>query len=563
MARRWLANAVCGMAVAWMAVGTAVAEDSPYDPSVGLVSEGTEPTVNADGTLNVVIDAHAHLAASKGFGGYMFCGSPIGDMSTALAGCDSHSPGHLGSVLEAIVGNSSLTQPKDGYPDFSGWPNTNSLLHEAAYYKSIERLWKSGVGIVNLLFVHNRILCELYSGSYADCDGMQNIRNEAELATQMQYYIDQQNGGVGQGWFRIVRTPEEARRVVADGKLAVTLGVEDSEPFHCWEVADKPNCTKEDIDQGLDEWQAMGISGFFPIHKFDNALGGVRFDPNLTGAIFDIGQRIWYGHFWQAETCPDDAHDQPQLFANDELVQALDLFEQGALHKTLPPGTLLPVYPQGNVCNVRGLTDLGKYVVRQMMKRGMIIHVDHMSVKAARDTLDLAEQAGYPGVMSEHSWADPAITGRVIRDGGFAASYILYSAPGIPASEDPPFQEAWNINNAHAGPGHYSTAYGFSSDIDGLGTLPRAPTDNAEHPVVYPFTAINGAVFDREKYGTRSFDYNTDGGVETYGMLAEWMSDVLQRAGDQRAELKRELLASGEAYVSMWEHTLQWADGHH
>ena len=41
---------------------------------------------------------------------------------------------------------------------------------------------------------------------------------------QMEAWIDEQHGGPGEGWFRIVTTPEEYRQVVRDGKLAVILG---------------------------------------------------------------------------------------------------------------------------------------------------------------------------------------------------------------------------------------------------------------------------------------------------------------------------------------------------
>lgn len=538
------------------------------DPEAGVVSDGTEPTVNPDGTLNVVIDAHAHIAAAAGFGGSFYCGDNIGDMSVALAGCPKFAPGQIGNLVEAIIGGASVTQPQKGYPDFSAWPNVGSLLHEQAYYTSIERLWKSGVGMINLLAVNNDIACEIWEvGQNGDCSDMSNVRKQLEKAKQIEYWIDQHNGGVGQGWFRIVKTPEQARQVIAQGKLAVSLGVEVSGMFGCSGHLDAPACTKDDIDQGLDEMQQAGVSGFFPIHKFDNALGGVRFDSLLTGAILDVGQLLWYGHWWEAQPCQDEAHDNSQIISQDNLARAATIFAQSFSHKTVPAGVTFPVYPEGNICNVRGLTDLGKYTVEEMEKRGMIIHVDHMSVKSARDTLDIVERTGYPGVMSEHSWSDNSIVGRIIRDGGFAASLIYNAAdaPDVTDSyiNDKTFQGDWEDNNAYAGKAHHTKAYGFSSDTNGWAIYPRTPNDNDRHPVPYPFTAINGAQLDKEHWGTRYFDYNKDQGAITYGMFADWMYDVLQRAGSQEPELKKELLASAEAYVTMWEKSLDWANSHH
>ena len=50
---------------------------------------------------------------------------------------------------------------------------------------------------------------------------------------ELQDYIDAQNGGPGKGWFRIVTSPYEARRVINEGKLAVVLGIEVSKLFDC------------------------------------------------------------------------------------------------------------------------------------------------------------------------------------------------------------------------------------------------------------------------------------------------------------------------------------------
>ncbi len=52
----------------------------------------------------------------------------------------------------------------------------------------------------------------------------------------LQDYIDAQFGGPGKGFFRIVKTPAEARSVINDGKLAVVLGVEVSEVLDCGAV---------------------------------------------------------------------------------------------------------------------------------------------------------------------------------------------------------------------------------------------------------------------------------------------------------------------------------------
>ena len=67
----------------------------------------------------------------------------------------------------------------------------------------------------------------------------------------------------------------------------------------------------------------------------------------------------------------------------------------------------------------RGLTALGEFMIRSMMRRGMIIETDHLSVKARRDVLDIIEarqlsrrdlepQLGRPGQPEAHPAASAA-----------------------------------------------------------------------------------------------------------------------------------------------------------
>ena len=62
----------------------------------------------------------------------------------------------------------------------------------------------------------------------------------------MQDYIDAQAGGPGKGFFRIVRNPFQARRVINRGKLAVVLGIEVSQPFDCTVHNEQPGCDRDD-----------------------------------------------------------------------------------------------------------------------------------------------------------------------------------------------------------------------------------------------------------------------------------------------------------------------------
>ncbi|MGN2638455.1 hypothetical protein ACWEKT_19855 [Nocardia takedensis] len=529
--------------------GDATAQPGRQEPAAARTLTAT-PGVDASGSLVGLIDAHAHLTSAQAFGGALRCGTPFapGGVAQALRPCDSHIAPQPGSLLEAIIGETDPTAADgQGWPSFTYWPEHNTVLHEQAHESGLERAWRAGLRVVNTLFVANRVICELYLQRMHTCDEMAEIRIQADYIRAMEANIDAEYGGHGRGWFRIATSPAQVRSIAAEGKLAVILGVENSELFGCREIADIAQCTVADVDRGLDELQALGVSNLFPIHKFDNAFGGARFDHGITGAAINIGNLLSTGHWWQARSC-EGAADHEQPLVSDEITRLL-----AGGDPAVPAGVVLPVYPSGPICNVRGLTDLGRHLITASIARGMVINIDHMSVRAARETLDITQDAGYPGIISAHTWADREIVDRVLDLGGFVASYA-YAATDAGDGE-PDFLSEWRANRS--GPhGARVRGYGFGSDVNGLAALAAPRLDATSAPLIYPFTAPNGVVFDRQRLGERTFDLNTDG-VAQYGMYADWFADLLGIAGPYREELEHDLMNGAEAYVTMWESALR------
>jgi len=517
---------------------------TPPDVDPG-VSGTAAPGVDSSGKLVGTIDAHAHITAGAAFGGRLHCGEAWapGGVRDALAGCSSHASLNVGALFEGIIGGTDVVNSaEDGWPTFGDWPQHNSLLHEQSYYRSIERAWRSGERVLNALLVANRVICELFPYRDTSCDEMDQLRVQATYLSSMQDYIDAQHGGKGKGWFRIAKTPAQVRAIAAQGKLAVLVGVENSEVFGCREIKDVPQCTRADIDAGLDELQAFGVSGLYPVHKFDNAFGGTRFDAGVTGAALNVANLLSTGHWWTATSCTGPS-DNEQPLVSDDFAELLKLGPLG-----LPAGAILPVYPSGKICNTRGLTALGTYLIQQMISRGMIIHVDHMGVKTAQAVLDLVDAARYPGVTSVHTWADRALVDRIVARGGFVASYAFAADP---AEGEPGFLAEWRANKALPH-GASITGYGFGSDVNGLG--PQAPPRGSD-PLTYPFTAPNGTTVSKQVYGSRTFDLNTDG-VAQYGLYADWTTDLIRHAGSDGPLLRQQLMSGAEAYTRMWEQAI-------
>lgn len=518
----------------WWEATTPLTPDSQVN-AVGEPFRG----VTASGEVRGYIDAHTHMFSNLGFGGNIVCGktySTVG-VDAALKDCPAHYPDGKGALVENLTdpakgGDLFATHDPDGWPNFADWPTYSSLTHQQMYYKWVERAWRGGQRIMVNHLVSNTGLCSINGivnppNTYP-CDDMDAVRREAAETYKLQDFIDAQFGGPGKGWFRVVTSPEQAREVVAAGKLAVVLGVEVSEPFGCKQNLGIPGCSKSDIDRGLDELYGLGVRTMFLCHKFDNALCGVRYDSGTTGIIVNLGQFITTGTWWNPRTC--QAGETPD-----------NTVEGGVLAPELSasfPLAVLPIYPKGPHCNPRGLTDLGEYAVKGMIKRGMVIELDHMSAKAADRAFDLVEEAGYPGLVSSHSWMSEDYMDRLYRSGGFVAQY------GHTAAQ---FVGDW----ARTKPirDQYGVGYGYGMDMNGFGGTPAPRLVSGAPPVTYPFTSFDGGTsLTRQISGNRVWDYNTDG-VAHYGMIPDWIEDLRGLGG---AALINDLARGAQSYLTTW-----------
>lgn len=493
----------------------------------GTPFTGTRP----DGTVYGLIDAHSHLFMQDGMGGAALCGKVFSEhgVETALRDCLSHEPHGLGALLENLTRDGSPigTHDTTGWPTFADWPAHDSLTHQQMYYRWVERAWRGGQRVLVNDLVTNGLLCSINPGTYQSCDEMTAIRRQAQDTYDLQAYVDAQYGGPGRGWFRVVTSSEQARQVIEEGKLAVVLGVETSEPFGCKQTLRIPNCSRADIDAGLDELYDLGVRSMYLCHKFDNALCGVRFDEGSMGTIINAGQFLSTGTWWDARSCPaDQPHDNNP--GNGELPPELE--------DDLPP--VLPLYPPGTLCNMHGLSSLGAYAVRGLVERNMMVEIDHMSAKAADQTLDILEEEDYPGVLSTHSWMDERYLDRLYGLGGFATIY------GHAAHE---FVEEYNRTAPVRD--RYGAGIGFGFDMNGFGGTPPPRDDAAANPVVYPFRSFDGGtLLDRQTTGERTWDVNVDG-VAHYGLVPDYVED-LRRVGGQ--EVIDDLARGPESYLTTW-----------
>ncbi|MFI5493684.1 discoidin domain-containing protein [Actinoplanes sp. NPDC051859] len=489
------------------------------DSQVNVTGEPFRGT-DAQGRVRGLVDAHDHIMSNEAFGGRLLCGKAFSEagIAEALKDCPEHYPDGTLAIFDWIMNGGDGRHDPNGWPTFKDWPAHDSLTHQQNYYAWIERAWRGGQRVLVNDLVTNGVICSVYFFKDRSCDEMTSIRLQARKTYEMQDYVDRMYGGPGKGWFRIVTSSGQARDIIKQGKLAVILGVETSEPFGCKQILDIAQCSTGDIDRGLDELFALGVRSMFLCHKFDNALCGVRFDSGTVGTAVNGGQFLSTGTYWATENCPGPQHDNPIGDSTEAK------------------------------CNIRGLTSLGEYTLRGMMKRKMMVEIDHMSVKAANRTLDVLESAAYPGVISSHGWMDLGWTERVYRLGGFIAPYMS-GAEGFIAE----------AARTKALRDRYGVGFGFGTDMNGLGGWPGPRGTDAPNPVRYPFRSADGsAVLDRVTTGERTWDLNTDGAAH-YGLVPDWVEQI--RLLDGGPAVVNDLLLGAESYLRTWSASEQHAPG--
>jgi hypothetical protein len=506
-------------------------------PEAALDATGTPAKGDTSfGQVGGLVEGHMHWMTFEYIGGKFHCGRPWHPygIQYALPDCSSvEGPQGTAAPVQNFLNYGNPEQPHDtsGYPQLKGW-SAGNLTYEGTYWRWIERAWLGGLRLMVMGVNENRVLCELQANRETNCNEMDTVRRGLKDMRELQDYVDAQAGGPGKGFFQIVTNPYDARRVINQGRMAVVLEIEVSEPFDCmgWE---QPSCDQAQVDRQLDEMYGLGVRSMLLLNKFDNPLTGVRFDSGPVGVVINGGNKQSAGSYWSAQTCTGPLSDNEIFQPDPQTGAALSSLLSTA---GLQSGTA-PTYPPPPHCNTRGLTDLGRHVVRRMMDLHMVVNPDHMSQAGVDQTLTLLESRRYSGVISPHGWMDPGNWPRLWKLGGVAF-------PGHSKADD--YVKEWQKYRPRQTP--YAFGWGYGADLGGLSHQPDASSDGASFS--YPFKSYDGKVtFERQKTGERTFDYGKEG-VAQYGLYADWFND-LERIGG--AGLARDMWDGAEAYLEMWE----------
>ena len=543
-----------------------------------------------DGDLFGIVDTHSHILSNFAFGGGgLFHGAPFHPLGVehALHDCDVYhgedgrkdlfgfgfdNPGDVETLLVTLLGGQTPgpNHATAGWPAFTDWPSAPfSSTHQTQYYKWLERAYLAGLRLVVQHATSNQIICDLITSINAQevryaCNDMVAVDRILDETYNMQDYIDAQEGGPGKGWFRIVTTPEDARKEIARGNMAVILGIETSNLFDCFltPLPGFPQCTEQLVLDKLDDYHARGVRAMFPVHKYDNQFSAGDGDK----AIIELGNFIQTGHFGNFTTDCDfsipttfdrGAIAFPGINAPRENFLApapndFTNFPVASFLLLLPfVDAILNTPPTGEeVCQNHGLTPLGEFLIEQMMQRGMIIEVDHLPRRSYKRAYEMLEENDYPAAGT-HGLNN---NGKIYELGGVSKSgFGRCHDPNVPGTTDNGYQN--RIQQIRDAGGYPAEGFGF--DLNGFAGGrgprfgPRGCSSPQQNPIAYPFTSYAGDVtFTQPWLGDRMADFNTEGFAHI-GLLPELIQDV--RADGVTDEELEPLFRSAEGYLRMWE----------
>jgi len=566
-------------------------------PELTLDAQGeVTKTAFDDGDLYGIVDTHSHLMSNFGFGGGgIFHGSPYHRLGVehALSSCEqfhgvngrqdffgyvfdaSGADGiDITSILPDLVAGELAEDNHitDGYPDFTEWPNAHTRsTHQVQYYLWLQRAHLAGLRLVIQHATTNSVMCHFNAGEgfqkvRYSCNDMVAVNREIEETYALERYIDAHAGGPGKGWFRIVQSPAEAREIIAQGKMAVVLGIETANLFDCTITPREgdPVCDEAYVKQQLDQYHDMGVRAIFPVHKYDN-----MFTPGDGDRGFiELGNFLHTGH-WSNLTdvdCPEGSgFDSGDVFfgglnqPRDEYLSPapndLSAFPDSPLTTTFDYVNEITAPPlEGNYCQKATLTTLGETLMQELMQRGMIIEIDHLPRRSYQRAIEMLTEADYPaaGTHGKNN------NGQLYQLGGI-------SKTGLGRCRDPENPGAMldrlNDRVAQIEENGGYPAEGFGFDLNGFAGAPGPRfTEGAcatpqSDPITYPFTSLAGDVeFTQPSVGNRKVDFNMEGLIHI-GMLPELIQDA---RGDAASDAELDpLFRSAEGYIRMWERAEQ------
>ncbi len=501
----------------------------------------------------------------------MIWGRPFGPFAEALPPCDGVAHGAHSRmpfvniaqhVLDCIVANGrgTILHPRDGYPLFSGWPSAETVIHQQMHVEWLRRAYDGGLRLLCALAVNNRLLAWLMENGI-ECWDDDSVRAQVDAMCRVVEAPENRT------WMEVAYSAADAERIVASNKLAIVLGAEvdqielflSHDPRRLAQLEEEARrflsgerCSAPEIERLAQSLYDLGLRQIGPLHFMDNAFGGAAlFSDRAATNVHWLN--LWSeGHATSESGWPSVVGGPPDLEYRLQRVQ-LSIDRSWSLCR--PPLTKSVVqYDDAlpNHVNARGLTDAGTVLLLNLWRLGILVDVDHMSLRTKVAALALAEQLRVP-VISSHCSIREITLGRNPNEipNDWWRRWDGRDSNAQPAS--PPLRqpavrkpaELCNVAGDGAdlrgtttaaasaylhvvdvlGPG---AAVAIGSDVNGLAQLPAASACCSPEFNFYESSGLPRAVS-----GERVWDVNADG-MAHYGMLPDlicrWRAEGMREA---------------------------------
>jgi microsomal dipeptidase-like Zn-dependent dipeptidase len=577
------------------------------------------------------VDLHAHLMGHLGFGSKLISGAPdpgsllptlptgsgcwnwvraVGPMDAlsddrGTAGgfdalhftCGNDLRKNVIGILqmanpEALVTAGLNNPPAFGFPGFNTWPAWNDITHQKMWWEWLRRARDGGQRVMVALAVNNRLLAEALQTTAPGWnyppqpnvptpppgqpphpgypfDGPADDLHSGDMQVEeIKAFVARH-----QDFMEVALNSADLERIARSNKIAVVIGVELDNIGNLLNLNSLPPPAQDAakmqaIPAAIQHLYDEGVRYVLPIHVVDNLFGGTA----VYETLFNMADLRENGHYWNlacANTVPDADFVDYQFNTyniNPAINQLIGLL---SMHLAPPPSPTCA----GHV-NALGLdTRYGTLAITELMKRGMIIDIDHMSTKAVDQVLSIAEGYGYP-INSGHSGLrgvgppphaeNMRSASQLQRIAHLHGMFGLGSDGAIAVS----WLQQYQMAMSNMGPAYQPGAIGFGTDLNGVVKGPR------KGHVVYG-NGSNGTFGLAKSNVTlppggviHEWDYNASG-VAHYGMLPEFIWDVRQMpppplpagplmpapiaAIPGTAMVDNHLLRSADYFLHMWQ----------
>ncbi len=388
-------------------------------------------------------DLHLHPASHLAFGatdagGGPMWGSPGGrfedsDPKVDLPPCEptSHDPGFSLRIVnqqsrQAVTqmedAQTNLPHERGGWPDFAGWPDSQSISHQQMHVSWLHRAWEGGLRVIIADTVDTELIAMAWNqdlfrtnaeGKFSWAERVKPIPGFDFESAKWQINFIKDFAKKNSQWMQVVTDSHEAEAAIAANKLAVILGVE------------MDALTVEEIKQ----LYKLGVRHVVPIHLANSTVFG---GSALYSDVFNSNSKFQAG----AYVTTLDGGDQRVPFRLSEQTQyAAPVFNTGEtdggwkcplVDLAYPMIWPHPVYCGLNYTpcapddggtvdqgpgqkNAEGLLGDGGPIL-SLMKLGMLIDVAHMGDESTQRVLEFAAavDGGYPILDTHTDLADPA-----------------------------------------------------------------------------------------------------------------------------------------------------------